>query len=44
MDSFGSAIKSPCIFRIELYEYVERSPSPLGKRLEIWPDIDLIDP
>jgi len=27
-----------------LYEYAVRSPSPLGKRLEIWPDIDLTDP
>ena len=44
MDSFGSAIKAPCVFRVELYEYVARSQSPLGKRLEIWPDIDLTDP
>ena len=41
LDSFGSAIKAPCVFRVELYEYATRSPSPLGKRLEIWPDIDL---
>jgi hypothetical protein len=41
LDSFGSAIKAPCVFRVELYEYAARSPSPLGKRLEIWPDIDL---
>ena len=44
LDPFGSAVKSPCIFRVELYEYVEHSPSPLGKRLAIWPDIDLTDP
>ena len=43
LDSFNSAIKTPCVFRIELYEYAARSPSPLGKRLEIWPDIDLND-
>jgi hypothetical protein len=43
IDSFGSAIKAPCTFRVELYEYVARSQSPLGKRLEIWPDIDLAD-
>jgi hypothetical protein len=44
LDSFGSAIKMPCVFRVELYEHVARSPSPQGKRLEIWPDIDLTDP
>jgi len=44
IDSCGSAIKAPCAFRVELYEYATRSPSPLGKRLEIWPDIDLTDP
>ena len=43
MDSFGSAVKLPSIFRIELYDYVERSPSAAGKRIEIWPDIDLVD-
>ena len=41
LDSFGSAIKAPFVFRVEMYEYAIRSPSPLGKRLEIWPDIDL---
>lgn len=44
IDSCGSAIKAPCVFRVELYEYAIRSPSPLGKRLEIWPDIDLTEP
>jgi hypothetical protein len=43
LDSCGSAIKAPCAFRFELYEYAARSQSPLGKRLEIWPDIDLTD-
>jgi hypothetical protein len=43
LDSFGSAIKAPCVFRVELYEYVERSPSPRGKRIEIWPDVDLTE-
>jgi hypothetical protein len=44
LDSFGSAVKTPCIIRVELYEYVARSPSPRGKRVEIWPDFDLTDP
>jgi hypothetical protein len=44
IDSCGSAIKAPCVFRVELYAHVARSPSPEGKRLEIWPDIDLTNP
>jgi hypothetical protein len=44
LDTFGSAVKWPCIFRIEMYDYVERAPSPMGRRIEIWPDVNLIDP
>jgi hypothetical protein len=44
VDSFGSQIKSPCVFRFELYERVQRSSEPKGKRVIIWPDIDLTDP
>ena len=40
-DSFGSHIKSPGIFRFELYERVPRSAEPKGKRIILWPDIDL---
>lgn len=40
-DSFGSQIKSPGIFRFELYEKVPRSAEPKGKRIILWPDIDL---
>ena len=43
LDSFGSQIKSPGVFRFELYEYVQRSADPKGARLVIWPDIDLTD-
>ncbi|MGD8787536.1 MAG: hypothetical protein PVJ60_08950, partial [Phycisphaerales bacterium] len=28
VDSFGSQIKSPCVFRFELYERVQRSSEP----------------
>ncbi len=42
-DSFGSQIKSPGIFRFELYERVPRSAEPKGKRIILWPDIDLTD-
>lgn len=44
LDSFGSEIKSPCIFRFELYEKVQRSAEPKGARVMIWPDVDLTDP
>ena len=44
IDPFGSPIKSPGMFRFELYEYMQRSAEPKGKRFKIWPDIDLTDP
>ncbi len=44
LDSFGSQIKSPCVFRFELYQKVKRSSEPKGSRVIIWPDIDLTDP
>lgn len=44
LDSFGSQIKSPGVFRFELYGYVQRSADPKGNRLVIWPDMDLTDP
>jgi len=44
IDSFGSQIKAPGIFRFELYEYSQRSSEPKGKRVAIWPDIDLTNP
>jgi hypothetical protein len=40
-DSLGSQIKSPAVFRFELYERVQRSAEPKGKRVAIWPDFDL---
>ena len=44
LDAFGSQIKWPGTFRFELYEHVQRSAEPKGKRVAIWPDIDLADP
>ncbi len=41
LDSFGSQIKAPGIFRFEVYEYVRLSSEPFGKRIAIWPDVDL---
>jgi len=40
-DSFGSQIKSAAVFRFELYERVQRSAEPKGRRVAIWPDFDL---
>jgi len=44
IDSFGSQIKSPGIFRFELYQRALRSAEPKGKRVVIWQDIDLTEP
>ena len=44
IDSFGSQIKSPGIFRFELYQRALRSAEPKGKRVVIWQEIDLTDP
>jgi len=44
LDSFESQIKTPGIFRFELYKYAERSPEPKGRRIMLWPDFDLTGP
>jgi len=44
LDSFGCSQKWPAVFRFELYEYLSRSAEPLGKRIKLWPDIDLKEP
>lgn len=41
LDSFDSQIKAPVTLRFELFQYTQRSADPKGKRLNIWPDIDL---
>jgi len=41
LDGFDCQIKAPSIFRFEAYERVPRSPTLKGKRVIIWPDIDL---
>ena len=43
LDSFNCQKKWPGIFRFELYQRVLRSAEPKGKRLFIWPDIDLTE-
>jgi hypothetical protein len=40
-DSSGSQVKTPGIFRFELFEFIPRSSESKGKRLFIWPDMDL---
>ena len=44
IDSFDSQIKSPATFRFELFQHVQRSTEPKGKRILIWPDINLTEP
>jgi len=44
IDAFDSQIKSPAVFRFELFQRLQRSSDPKGKRLIVWPDIDLTDP
>jgi hypothetical protein len=44
LDSFGSEIKTPGVFRFELYQRAVRSAKPKGKRAVIWEDIDLTEP
>lgn len=44
LDPFGSQMKAPVVFRFELYECVQRSAEPKGRRIAIWPDIDLTEP
>lgn len=44
VDSAGSQIKFPVKFRFELYEQVQRSPEPKGKRAKIWPPANAADP
>ena len=44
LDAYDSQLKSPCIFRFELYEYKPLVGNPRGKRLIIWPDVDLTSP
>ena len=38
------AVKTPCTFRFELYEFQPVSSDPRGRRVVIWPTIDLNDP
>ena len=44
LDVFDSQIKAPAVFRFELYEYIQHSPEPKGRRIIIWPDVDLTEP
>ncbi len=41
LDFSGSSEKWPAAFRFELYEHVQRSVEPVGRRIKLWDDIDL---
>ncbi len=42
-DQFNSRLKSPGIWRFELYSKVQRSADPAGGRVKLWTDWDLTD-
>lgn len=42
-DRFDTQIKTPGIFRFELYERIPRSSEPKGRRLKIWSDFNLTE-
>lgn len=41
LDSIGLQVRSPAIFRFELYQNLQRTSDTKGKRIAIWPDIDI---
>jgi hypothetical protein len=43
-DPYGCFTKAPGIFRVELYERMPRADQAKGRRLSIWPDIDIHNP
>jgi len=43
LDAFDCQIKTPAVFRFELYDKAPLSAEPKGERILIWPDIDLND-
>lgn len=43
VDSFGCQIRAPGVFRFELYQRILRSAEAKGRRVMLWPDIDLIN-
>jgi hypothetical protein len=42
-DQFNSRLKTPAIWRFELYSKAPRSSDPAGGRIKLWPDLDLTD-
>ncbi len=41
LDSIGLRVRSPAIFRFELYQHIQRTGTSKGKRVAIWPDINI---
>ena len=41
LDSIGLQVRSPAVFRFELYQHVQQTGASKGERVAIWPDIDL---
>jgi hypothetical protein len=43
LDSFNCSLKWPAVFRLELYQRDFLTAEQKGKRVQIWPDVDLTD-
>lgn len=41
LDGYNCQIKAPMKIRFEMYDYVQLSANPKGRRLMLWPDVDL---
>ena len=41
LDSIGLQVRSPAIFRFELYQHMQRTGDAKGQRVAIWPDINI---
>ena len=41
LDSIGLQVRSPAIFRFELYQHIQRTGNTKGQRIAIWPDINI---
>ena len=43
-DEFDTQMKAPCSIRFELFDKLYRTADPRGKRIKIWPEVNLEAP
>ena len=41
LDSMEQSVRHPCTWRFELYDFVLRASDRRGRRIMIWPELDL---